>query len=67
QGYGGQGYGGQAYDQAYGQEYGGQYGRDHGADFDQSYGQGGHAAPYDPARPPHPHGTGSERPDGSQQ
>ncbi|MBB5795181.1 glycosyltransferase family 2 protein [Streptomyces caelestis] len=30
--------------------------------YDQAYG-----TPYDPAQPHHPHGTGSERPDGSQQ
>ncbi|MFF8233834.1 glycosyltransferase family 2 protein [Streptomyces caelestis] len=32
------------------------------AGYDQAYG-----TPYDPAQPHHPHGTGSERPDGSQQ
>ncbi|MFG2327901.1 glycosyltransferase [Streptomyces sp. NPDC048568] len=35
--------------------------------YDQAYGQGGYDAPYDPSQPHHPHGTGSERPDGSQQ
>ncbi|MCF1649467.1 glycosyltransferase family 2 protein [Streptomyces indiaensis] len=38
--------------------------------YDQSYGQGqgqGYGTPYDPAQQHHPHGTGSERPDGSQQ
>ncbi|GGM05376.1 integral membrane regulatory protein [Streptomyces fumigatiscleroticus] len=38
--------------------------------YDQSYGQAydqGYEAPYDPAQQHHPHGTGSERPDGSQQ
>ncbi|MFI6207183.1 glycosyltransferase [Streptomyces sp. NPDC051041] len=51
-------YGGQSpagpYDQTYGQPY------------DQGY-QAPGAPPYDPAQPHHPHGTGSERPDGSQQ
>lgn len=37
------------------------------AAFDQAYGQGGYDVPYDPSQPHHPHGTGSERPDGSQQ
>ncbi|MEU9555353.1 glycosyltransferase family 2 protein [Streptomyces fumanus] len=50
----------QAYDQGYGQAYGNGY--------DQAYGQGtyedAYGTPYDPD---HPHGTGSERPDGSQQ
>ncbi|MFC8416872.1 glycosyltransferase family 2 protein [Streptomyces coelicoflavus] len=36
--------------------------------FDQAYGQGGYdTPPYDPSQPRQPHGTGSERPDGSQQ
>ncbi|MFJ4270008.1 glycosyltransferase [Streptomyces coelicoflavus] len=35
--------------------------------FDQAYGQGGYDTPYDPSQPRQPHGTGSERPDGSQQ
>ncbi|WP_109034539.1 glycosyltransferase [Streptomyces rubrogriseus] len=38
--------------------------------YDQSYGQGGYDTPYDPSQPQQPqqpHGTGSERPDGSQQ
>ncbi|MET8394409.1 glycosyltransferase [Streptomyces violaceoruber] len=38
--------------------------------YDQSYGQGGYDMPYDPSQPQQPqqpHGTGSERPDGSQQ
>jgi GT2 family glycosyltransferase len=34
--------------------------------YDQAY-QQGYGTPYDPAQPHHPHGTGSERPDGSQQ
>lgn len=34
--------------------------------YDQAY-QQGYGAPYDPAQQHHPHGTGSERPDGSQQ
>ncbi|MFI6855737.1 glycosyltransferase [Streptomyces sp. NPDC050416] len=34
--------------------------------YDQAYPQG-HGTPYDPAQQHHPHGTGSERPDGSQQ
>ncbi|EPJ35769.1 putative Metacaspase-1A [Streptomyces afghaniensis 772] len=34
--------------------------------YDQAYPQG-YGAPYDPAQQHHPHGTGSERPDGSQQ
>ncbi len=34
---------------------------------DQSYGRGGYDTPYDPSQPHDPHGTGSERPDGSQQ
>ncbi|MGW2299000.1 glycosyltransferase family 2 protein [Streptomyces violaceorubidus] len=40
------------------------------AAFDQAYGQGGYDTPYDPSQhqqPQQPHGTGSERPDGSQQ
>ncbi|MFC8141372.1 glycosyltransferase [Streptomyces paradoxus] len=54
--YGGQGqhppYDQQGYDQAY----------------NQGQGQGqGYGTPYDPAQQHHPHGTGSERPDGSQQ
>ncbi|WP_217143000.1 glycosyltransferase family 2 protein [Streptomyces sp. AC627_RSS907] len=32
-----------------------------------TYGQGGYDPLYDPSQPRHPHGTGSERPDGSQQ
>ncbi|MFD7136880.1 glycosyltransferase [Streptomyces sp. NPDC059894] len=43
-----------AYDQSYQQGY-----------DPASYGQGGYDPAYDPAQ--HPHGTGSERPDGSQQ
>ncbi|MGW0011866.1 glycosyltransferase [Streptomyces tendae] len=35
--------------------------------FGQAYGQGGYDTPYDPSQPQQPHGTGSERPDGSQQ
>ncbi|PPS73498.1 family 2 glycosyl transferase [Streptomyces sp. 46] len=36
--------------------------------YDQAYDQGqGYGTPYDPAQEHHPHGTGSERPDGSQQ
>ncbi|MER7051551.1 glycosyltransferase family 2 protein [Streptomyces sp. NPDC000351] len=35
--------------------------------YGQEYGQGGYDASYDPSQPHHPHGTGSERPDGSQQ
>ncbi|MDT0615757.1 glycosyltransferase [Streptomyces lancefieldiae] len=35
--------------------------------YGTTYGQGDYAAPYDPSQPQHPHGTGSERPDGSQQ
>ncbi|MFE1204019.1 glycosyltransferase [Streptomyces sp. NPDC058762] len=35
--------------------------------FDQAYGQGGYDTPYDPSQSQQPHGTGSERPDGSQQ
>ncbi|OSC55321.1 hypothetical protein B5181_36185, partial [Streptomyces sp. 4F] len=35
--------------------------------YGQAYGQGGYDASYDPSQPRHPHGTGSERPDGSQQ
>ncbi|MFF5101343.1 glycosyltransferase [Streptomyces sp. NPDC000134] len=55
--YDGQGHtGAQAYGQGYGQAY--------GQGYDQAYGQGAYDAPYDPD---HPHGTGSERPDGSQQ
>ncbi|MFI9544853.1 glycosyltransferase [Streptomyces sp. NPDC052016] len=67
------------YDQAYDPYRAGQYdpyaydGRTQGAyDPNQqpgydpsSYGQGGYDPSYDPAQ--HPHGTGSERPDGSQQ
>ncbi|CAM5689678.1 GT2 family glycosyltransferase OS=Streptomyces violarus OX=67380 GN=FHS41_006924 PE=4 SV=1 [Streptomyces violarus] len=34
--------------------------------YDQAYPQG-YGTPYDPAQQHHPHGTGSERPDGSQQ
>jgi hypothetical protein len=34
--------------------------------YDQGYGQGGYDTPYDPSQA-HRHGTGSERPDGSQQ
>lgn len=34
--------------------------------YDQAY-QQGYGTPYDPAQQHHPHGTGSERPDGSQQ
>ncbi|MER7406468.1 glycosyltransferase family 2 protein [Streptomyces sp. NPDC000070] len=34
--------------------------------YDQAYHQG-YGTPYDPAQQQHPHGTGSERPDGSQQ
>ncbi|MFE1251341.1 glycosyltransferase [Streptomyces sp. NPDC058766] len=35
-------------------------------EYDQAYGQD-YGTPYDPAQQHHPHGTGSERPDGSQQ
>ncbi|MEU0476306.1 glycosyltransferase [Streptomyces olivaceus] len=35
--------------------------------YDQAYGQAGYDTAYDPSQPQHPHGTGSERPDGSQQ
>ncbi|WP_405408939.1 glycosyltransferase [Streptomyces sp. NBC_01124] len=35
--------------------------------FDQAYGQGGYDTPYDPSQSQQSHGTGSERPDGSQQ
>ncbi|MFJ7769240.1 glycosyltransferase family 2 protein [Streptomyces sp. NPDC097107] len=35
--------------------------------YDQAYGRAGYDTPYDPSQPHHPHGTGSERPDGSQQ
>jgi hypothetical protein len=36
--------------------------------YDQAYSQDpGYGTPYDPAQQHHPHGTGSERPDGSQQ
>ncbi|MFH9571655.1 glycosyltransferase [Streptomyces sp. NPDC017454] len=35
--------------------------------YDQAYGQGGYDTSYDPSQPHHPHGTGSGRPDGSQQ
>ncbi|MFG3154445.1 glycosyltransferase family 2 protein [Streptomyces sp. NPDC048219] len=35
--------------------------------YDQAYGQGGYEAPYDPSQAHQPHGTDSERPDGSQQ
>ncbi|WP_437073310.1 glycosyltransferase [Streptomyces sp. enrichment culture] len=44
-------------------------GRETGYDpaFDQAYGQGGYDTPYDPSQSQQPHGTGSERPDGSQQ
>ncbi|MER7089808.1 MULTISPECIES: glycosyltransferase family 2 protein [Streptomyces rochei group] len=35
--------------------------------YGQAYGQSGYGTPYDPSQPHHPHGTGSERPDGSQQ
>ncbi|MET9778728.1 glycosyltransferase [Streptomyces sp. NPDC006367] len=44
------------YDQTYHQTYG-----------QDGYDQGGYATPYDPSPPRHPHGPGSERPDGSQQ
>ncbi|MGW0614176.1 glycosyltransferase [Streptomyces sp. NPDC002788] len=36
------------------------------AGYDQTYNQG-YGTPHDPAQEHHPHGTGSERPDGSQQ
>ncbi|GAA4004199.1 glycosyltransferase [Streptomyces marokkonensis] len=35
--------------------------------YDQVYGQGGYDTSHEPSQPHHPHGTGSERPDGSQQ
>ncbi len=35
--------------------------------YSQAYDQSGYGTPYDPSQPHHPHGTGSERPDGSQQ
>ncbi|MFE9291003.1 glycosyltransferase family 2 protein [Streptomyces olivaceus] len=35
--------------------------------YDQAYGQAGYDTAYDPTQPQHPRGTGSERPDGSQQ
>ncbi|GAB2872607.1 glycosyltransferase [Streptomyces deserti] len=75
--------GGQQYTQGgYGQPYqadpyqGGQYdpyaygGSSQPASYDPSYDQTyqqGYDPAYDPAQPHHPHGTGSERPDGSQQ
>ncbi|MBD0423913.1 glycosyltransferase family 2 protein [Streptomyces sp. TRM S81-3] len=59
--YGAGGYAGGQYDPyAYG-------GPSQAGMYDQAYGQDGYDAPYDPAQPHHPHGTGSERPDGSQQ
>jgi GT2 family glycosyltransferase len=48
-------YGGQGQNQPYDQQ-----------GYDQAY-QQGYGTPYDPAQQHHPHGTGSERPDGSQQ
>ncbi|MFG3251915.1 glycosyltransferase [Streptomyces sp. NPDC048187] len=44
-------------------------GQDMGYDpaFGQTYGQGGYETPYEPSQDQQPHGTGSERPDGSQQ
>ncbi|MGW8064538.1 glycosyltransferase [Streptomyces ziwulingensis] len=35
--------------------------------YDQAYGRSGYDTPYDPSPPHDPRGTGSERPDGSQQ
>ncbi|MFG2313123.1 glycosyltransferase family 2 protein [Streptomyces sp. NPDC048566] len=68
----GRGYGtdGQGYDPAYGsdgQGYDPGYGSD-GQGYDPAYGsdEQGYDPAYDPTRPP-PHGTDSERPDGSQQ
>ncbi|MFD5652232.1 glycosyltransferase [Streptomyces sp. NPDC127039] len=68
-GQGGQGaqYGAGQYDPyAYGDPTQGQEGGYDPA-YDQAYGQGGYDTPYDPSQPQQPHGTGSERPDGSQQ
>ncbi|WP_078856208.1 glycosyltransferase family 2 protein [Streptomyces sp. NRRL F-5065] len=59
--YDGTQYGGGTYD-PYG--YGG---RTPDGGYDPAYGRGGYDTPYDPARPPHPHGTADERSDGSQQ
>ncbi|MFV0135642.1 glycosyltransferase [Streptomyces sp. HMX87] len=42
-------------------------GQTYGQTYDQTYGPGGYGTAYDPAPPHHPHGTGNERPDGSQQ
>ncbi|MFL9658576.1 glycosyltransferase [Streptomyces sp. PB17] len=67
-GHGGQGaqYGAGQYDPyAYGDPAQAQEGYDPA--FGQAYGQGGYDTPYDPSQPQQPHGTGSERPDGSQQ
>ncbi|MFI2415219.1 glycosyltransferase [Streptomyces sp. NPDC018947] len=47
---------------AYGEPAGG-----YGQAYDPAYGQGGYDTPYDPSQAHQPHGTGSERPDGSQQ
>ncbi|MEU7056993.1 glycosyltransferase [Streptomyces sp. NPDC046197] len=63
-----------AYDPAYqtGPYQGGQYdpyaygGQTPAVPYDQAYHQG-YDESYDPAQPHHPHGIGSERPDGSQQ
>ncbi|WP_078956310.1 glycosyltransferase family 2 protein [Streptomyces sp. NRRL B-1140] len=50
-------YGGQGQTPSYG-----------GQGYDQAYDHGqGYGTPYDPEQQHHPHGTGSERPDGSQQ
>ncbi|MFI8189941.1 glycosyltransferase family 2 protein [Streptomyces sp. NPDC085946] len=80
-GYADAGYGEQSQG-AYGQPYqadpyqGGQYdpyaygGASPAAPYDPAYDptyQQGYGTPYDPAHPHQPHGTGSERPDGSQQ
>jgi GT2 family glycosyltransferase len=54
-------YGGQPQTPSYDQAGHDQTGYDQ-TGYDQAYG-----TPYDPAQPHHPHGTGSERPDGSQQ
>lgn len=53
-------YGGQPQNPSYDQQGHDQQG------YDQAYPQG-YGTPYDPAQQHHPHGTGSERPDGSQQ
>ncbi|WP_320775217.1 glycosyltransferase family 2 protein [Streptomyces sp. CRN 30] len=60
-------YGGQHAPETYDQGYGQGYAQEYGQQYDPAYDPQGYETQVDPAQHPHPRGTGSERPDGSQQ